>query len=1316
MAKNKVLKIDYWNDWSGKTYTIPANTNYNTIEIVNYPDYWTSFPIQAVGISADGKDLQIYGGNNSWIIVKGYFAKNGKHSIKKFEYNDKNTVLLDYVNSELARTGTPIISGKNNVYKGDNFSCLMNGTNNNEKMYGYGGIDRIYGGGGNDYIDGGVDNDYLYGNDGDDTIKGGIGNDYIEGGLGDDILTGGAGTNIINVSVSEAFGDDTVILSKGEILKINIDNLPEGCDDYENVHVHYVGKNMVIDVYNKAIVWADYEYGYGSIVADDFDGVKSGSITIKNYTKKDVMTKTGVLMLTGGDDDKVIKGYYNTVYMDSTHYKASSYTGSWVSDDINASAYVATDKQGNPIATNTDKVKGVTIKLAGTPAWSEDGELTYGTNYATGSIYADTITGGDGNDDIKGGKGNDTLKGGKGKNNIRYYEGDGADLYTITKGETLCLDFRDIEDIHYVYANKNKDLKIYYNDEFGKEAGSIILKNFAKKDITKEAKIYYDVYNDDGEIIDYDWDNLKTVTVETKVSKNFAGTWMNDYINAADYKLYKQGKKISTKNNGTEITAETSGYQKVKGLTLKGGAGGDDISGSIYSDTLKGDAGADYLLGGKGNDKLTGGKGNDFFIFRKNDGIDTIIDACVEDAIAVCDDEIFANAGNDLRYIQNGKNLEIFYSNDFGENNKIIVQNYFKTRDAKRIRSLYVTDSEMSTESPVVVDLSTVQFGKNVSGKYTGSVNADIIVGGSKADTVKGLDGDDEIYTLAGNDNIYGGKGKDIINAGSGSNNIYYSVGDGDDIILYGGGEDTLVFDEGIEVKTSLDDDDLLVTYTGILNGDSISNIITVKDYKNNPGVKHIKIGNDTYPVDNLCILSRGESFENLILEKSELLRVQLTDTFDGIDRTYTIKNLSSSRTFDLNFLENGRLIIDGSYLEVTADNGQKDDLIIMGEHNKVNTGDESDIVRISGAMDSGFVEDYFKQSNYNTVNTGSEDDYVLFYGYENVIDTGLGSDYALSIDSIDKSTVKNAETVRDYNSNEPYSSIDGVISSFDQGEVAGDCRLLSILQSIKDSFSDYVVISSTDDDLTVKFKNYTVDNKQNEITFSKSDLNGFKNVYGDMDVVLTDYALNELLRMNADSATVEGLSQVETAWYNVLANYIFGADKVTAAFSDPSHQAIFHVSYDYSYRLNKMWNLYQEGTLSNLTIGIYGGEDDCDYGLGIIVNHAYAVSYLDENYISLVNVWDNKDVLNLDFDKFLTLQTNAYSYGKDYYKENVIIKNYEEIRGNSYSFNTSAEAISFDVASWISADSNAEMICSNPDNNMDFNQPVVFYQGITSI
>jgi RTX calcium-binding nonapeptide repeat (4 copies) len=59
---------------------------------------------------------------------------------------------------------------------------------------------------------------------------------------------------------------------------------------------------------------------------------------------------------------------------------------------------------------------------------------------------------------------------------------------------------------------------------------------------------------------------------------------------------------------------------------IEGGEGADVLLGEAGNDRLLGDGGSDVLLGGPGSDRLTGGASDDMFVFRENEGRDTVTD------------------------------------------------------------------------------------------------------------------------------------------------------------------------------------------------------------------------------------------------------------------------------------------------------------------------------------------------------------------------------------------------------------------------------------------------------------------------------------------------------------------------------------------------------------------------------------------------------------------------------------------------------------------------------------------------------------------
>lgn len=268
--------------------------------------------------------------------------------------------------------------------------------------------------------------------------------------------------------------------------------------------------------------------------------------------------------------------------------------------------------------------------------------------------------------------------------------------------------------------------------------------------------------------------------------------------------------------------------------SISGSKDADDILGSETKDTIKGNDGNDTINAGKGNDNIYGGKGNDTFVFAVSDGVDTIKDATIEDTIQFTDLEL-----ENLSFIRNGNNLDIYNTED--EKDKIVVANYFKTKENARIDKLVD-----STETEYSIKNQTIYItGK---GKINGFADDDNILGSDTSDTIKANAGNDVITSVAGNDNIYGGKGNDTINAGTGNNMIYFSTGDGNDIIKNGNGKDTLVFSNEKKIDNislSYNNSDLVLTYG---KNDSV----TIEDYSENHSVQTIKVGKNFYDIEYL--------------------------------------------------------------------------------------------------------------------------------------------------------------------------------------------------------------------------------------------------------------------------------------------------------------------------------------------------------------------------------------------------------------------------------------------------------------------------------
>jgi Ca2+-binding RTX toxin-like protein len=123
---------------------------------------------------------------------------------------------------------------KTTIKKGTNRRDIINGGNQDGRLFGFGGNDLLnalggddflFGGSGDDTLNGGKDKDFLFGQAGDDTLNGDEGNDRLFGGSGDDSLDGGLGNDRLdggsgNDALEGGKGDDVMLGGSGnDILK-----------------------------------------------------------------------------------------------------------------------------------------------------------------------------------------------------------------------------------------------------------------------------------------------------------------------------------------------------------------------------------------------------------------------------------------------------------------------------------------------------------------------------------------------------------------------------------------------------------------------------------------------------------------------------------------------------------------------------------------------------------------------------------------------------------------------------------------------------------------------------------------------------------------------------------------------------------------------------------------------------------------------------------------------------------------------------------------------------------------------------------------
>lgn len=813
-------------------------------------------------------------------------------------------------------------------------------------------------------------------------------------------------------------------------------------------------------------------------------------------------------------------------------------------------------------------------------------DLIYGGN-GKDSLYgnngADKLYGGQGNDKIDGGSGNDTIYGNSGSNTL--YGGKGNDL--IYGG---C-------EIDYIYGGKGND-SLYGgdgNDIIYAENGYNIIKGGKGNDKIYAGSDNDTIYGNGGNDTIYANGYICTINI----GKTDGADTINDiYKTVITDLIFDKTAKIITEqqNNKLIIYLSYRNYKTLQKITINNYFH-DDMS--INEDVI------DKLHINKEKFKIS-----QFIASTSLSNTETL----------------YTDYGSADKFIKTGSADTEIYT---GDANNIIYSgsgnNYISTGNGN----------------------NTVYLSAGNDSLYSGSGN-DIIYGISGTHTINSGDGDDTIYggsgkdiinTEDGDDNIYVGFGTHTINTGSGKNTLSFDQNSGNTTIMNGNGTDTLIFKEGTKLKFAFNGNNLIITYNS-------NKKITIKDYIINSSIKYIKVGNITSTISSkFKYLSRGDKAISISLSKGKETVLVLKNPYNGTNYTYTLTSTSGTRTANIQFLQNGRLVITSNNTSITAGSGQKDDIIILGSSNTINTGDKADIIRLGYVLDSDGK--YKKQADKNKVNSGSGNDHVTVFGNSNTIDTSSGKDTVYNLNGTSL-TVKNAETV--IKEGQIGTSLNGKIDWFCQGDGAGDCRFFALLDSLSktDNFklSDYVKIEQTLNTYLVTFKNYKPKYSAINSTYTIRSNDIKNNVYGDLDMVVIDYALNKLLKL--DNKTT-----IENATYNLLSEYIFGTSKTTFLTITPDAKKDF----------NKLWDAYSSGKVNNLTVGFF--EDNTSQG--IIGGHAYSVTAYNSTRISLVNVWDSADILNIDTNTFFNLKAAAMGYGYDFFKQNsVFTQGYSGIRNNA--------------------------------------------------
>ncbi|MBE9156636.1 hypothetical protein IQ265_27220 [Nodosilinea sp. LEGE 06152] len=279
-----------------------------------------------------------------------------------------------------------------------------------------------------------------------------------------------------------------------------------------------------------------------------------------------------------------------------------------------------------------------------------------GDDLLLGGAADDTLLGGDGNDFVDGKRGNDIAFLGAGKDAFLWNPGEGNDRIDGGAGyDTMLFNGSGASEIIDMLANGERFT-------FLRNVGAVVMDTNNLEQVDFRAFGGADTVN----INDLTGTDIKQINLNLGISGTAGGDGEIDTINitgsdrhdairiatsghdvvvsglTANVSIFRADASdrllVSGGNGNDQIKADHLELNRIQ-LTIEGGAGHDNIVGSVNSDTLLGGLGNDTLLGGKGADTLTGNEGSDSFRFDHLDQAGDII----TDFVAA-DDQILIRA------------------------------------------------------------------------------------------------------------------------------------------------------------------------------------------------------------------------------------------------------------------------------------------------------------------------------------------------------------------------------------------------------------------------------------------------------------------------------------------------------------------------------------------------------------------------------------------------------------------------------------------------------------------------------------------------
>jgi Ca2+-binding RTX toxin-like protein len=725
------------------------------------------------GLRRLGNDLILDYGTNDSVTVQNYYA-HIFYEVNQFTFSDGVTLTPAQLFAAYAFNLTDgadnmtFTDASETIYAGSG-NDVITGGGGDDRIYGEAGNDTLYGGNGNDSLYGGAGNDNLSGDAGNDVLDGGTGNDTLSGGAGDDtyVFRVGDGQDVVNNYDTASGRVDTILFedvtSTGLRGLRRLGNdliLDYGTNDSVTVQNYYAHIFYEVNQFTfsdgvtltPAQLFAAYainltdgndnvSFGDGADIVDGGAGNDSisggnGNDSLYGGAGNDNLSGgAGNDLLDGGTgNDYLNGGTGNDTYVFrvgdgqdvvNNYDTASGRVDTILFEDVTSTGLRGLRRLGNDLILDFGTDDSVTVQNYYAHVFYEVNQFTFsdGVTLTPAQLFAaytinltdgndnvsfgdgaDIVNGGAGNDTISGGNGNDSLYGGAGNDSL--YGGTGNDLLDGGTGNDY-LNGGTGNDTYVFRVGDGQDVVNNYDTASGR-VDTILFEDVTSTGLRGLRRLGHDL------ILDYGTND--SVTVQSYYAHVFYEVnqfTFSDGVTLTPAQLFAayainltDGNDNVSFGDGADIVNGGAGND-----TISGGNGNDSLYGGAGNDSLYGGAGNDLLDGGTGNDYLNGGTGNDTYVFRRDDGQDTIYDYSTTTTDVDTLSLIEGISSSEPVIVKQNNDLYVFLD----ESNFVKISSQFSAA-TYGIERLEVTDGQYITRADIETIVNTMSSINNDSG------------------------------------------------------------------------------------------------------------------------------------------------------------------------------------------------------------------------------------------------------------------------------------------------------------------------------------------------------------------------------------------------------------------------------------------------------------------------------------------------------------------------------------------------------------------------------------------------------------------------